>query len=85
MGPGLIGGVPSVGIFLRDPNPYLCEYHGELRTARSTSVTVIWTWHLPSTSFKRSASSSTGGAIPESAKSVLFYEELNAKFFKYFE
>ena len=26
VGPGLIGGVPSVGIFLRDPSPYLLEF-----------------------------------------------------------
>ena len=26
VGPGTIGGVPSVGVFLRDPSPYLCEF-----------------------------------------------------------
>ena len=26
MGPGPIGGVPSVGVFLRDPSPYLREF-----------------------------------------------------------
>ena len=26
MGPGTIGGLPSVGVFLRDPSPYLREF-----------------------------------------------------------
>ena len=26
MGPGPIGGVPSVGVFIRDPRPYLREF-----------------------------------------------------------
>ena len=26
MGPGPVGGVPSVGVFLRDPSPYLREF-----------------------------------------------------------
>ena len=41
-GPRPMGGMPSVGVFLRDPSPYLREFrriHGKLRTARSTSVT----------------------------------------------
>ena len=26
MGPGTIGGMPTVGVFLRDPDPYLREF-----------------------------------------------------------
>ena len=40
-----------MGVFLRDPSPYLREFRRKLRTARSTSATEEWTWHLPSTSF----------------------------------
>ena len=53
--PGPIGGVPTVGVFLRDPNSYLPsfgDYHGKLRTARSTSATGNRTRHLPSISFE---------------------------------
>ena len=42
VGPGTIGGIPSVGVFLRDPIPYLRKFgenHGKLRTARLTSAT----------------------------------------------
>ena len=55
MGPGPTGGVPSVWVFLRDPNPiyaWFGENHGKLRTARFTSATRDWSWHLPSTSFE---------------------------------
>ena len=41
-GPRLMDGVHSVGVILRDPNPYLREFeenHGRLRTARPTSAT----------------------------------------------
>ena len=31
VGHGTIGGVPSVGVFLRDPSPYLCEFQGKTR------------------------------------------------------
>ena len=55
VGPGTIDGMPSVGVFLRDPSPYLREFrknHGKLRTARSTIVIKSWTWYLPSTRFE---------------------------------
>ena len=43
---GPIGGVSSMGIFQRDPSPYLYEFwkkkkHGKFRTARSASVTKV--------------------------------------------
>ena len=44
VGPGPIGGMPSVGGFLRDPSPYLHEFrenYGKLQTARSTSTTKV--------------------------------------------
>ena len=44
VGHGPVGGVPSVGIFLRDSRPYICEFRrkpGKLRTTRSTSATEI--------------------------------------------
>ena len=34
MGPGPIGGVPSVGVFLRNPSPYLLEF---LRKPQNTA------------------------------------------------
>ena len=34
MGPGPIGGVPSVGVFLRDPSPYLREFRRKPRLGR---------------------------------------------------
>ena len=54
-GPGTIGGTSSVGLFLKDPNPYLASFgenQRKLRTFRSTNVTGNRTWHLLSTSFK---------------------------------
>ena len=43
MGSGSAVGVPSLGIFLRDPSPYLCEFRRKPRIApnmsRSTSAT----------------------------------------------
>ena len=42
VGPGSIGGLPSVGVFLRDPSPYLAEFRRKPRknrTARSRSGT----------------------------------------------
>ena len=57
VGPGPIEVVPSVGVFPRDPSPYLREFrkekHGKLRTASPTGVC---TRHLPSSSFERSHS-----------------------------
>ena len=50
-GPAPVGGVLSVGVFLRDPSPNFGENDWNLRTARSTSATEEWTWHFPSTSF----------------------------------
>ena len=50
------GGMPSVEVFLKEPNPYLRDFgesHGKLRTARSTNATEDWTWHLPSTSSRK--------------------------------
>ena len=44
MEPGRIGGMPSVGDFLWDPNPYLHKFwrkHGKVRTARSTGASGI--------------------------------------------
>ena len=40
--PRPVGGLPSVGVFLRDPSPYYASFgenRGKLRTARSTSTT----------------------------------------------
>ena len=51
-GPGPIEGVPSIGVFLRDPSPYLREFQRKLRRAWSSSVTWIWTRHLQSSSFE---------------------------------
>ena len=31
VGPGTVGGMPSVGVFLRDPSQYLCEFRGKPR------------------------------------------------------
>ena len=31
IGPRLIGGMPSVGVFLRDPSPYLREFRRKTR------------------------------------------------------
>ena len=33
VGPGIIGGMPSVGVFLRDPSPYLREFRRKPRDA----------------------------------------------------
>ena len=44
VGPGPIGSVPSVGLFLRDPSPIyssFVEKHGKLRMDRSTRVTGV--------------------------------------------
>ena len=60
-----MGGVPSVGVFLRDPSSIYASFgdnNGKLRTASSTSATEDWTWHLPSTSFLTQNRSATGGA-----------------------
>ena len=38
-GPADGRGVISVGVFLRDPSPYLRKFRRKLRTARPTSVT----------------------------------------------
>ena len=51
--PRPIDGVPSMGVFLRNPRSVFGENHGKLQTARSTSVTGVWTWHLLSSSFER--------------------------------
>ena len=45
-----------MGVFLRDPSPYLREFWRKprkFRTARSTSTIGVRTWHLPSSSFER--------------------------------
>ena len=55
VGPGPIGGMPSVEVFLKDLIPYLRDFwknHGKLRTARLKSVTGILTWRLQSSSFE---------------------------------
>ena len=38
VGPGPLGGLPSDGVFLRDPSPSFEENHGKLRTTRPTSA-----------------------------------------------
>ena len=40
--PGTIGGVPSVGVFLRDPSPYLREFQGLIRE----NFTVLYPWSI---------------------------------------
>ena len=53
---GLWAECPPWQVFLRDNNPYLCEFrknHGKILTAMSTSATENLTHHLPSTSFER--------------------------------
>ena len=43
VGPGTLGGMPFVGVSLKDPSPHLREFrrktHGKLRTTRSTKAT----------------------------------------------
>ena len=44
--PGLWAECPPWGVFLRDPSPYLREFWRKAqktRTARSTSMTAVWT------------------------------------------
>ena len=56
VGPGAIGGIPSLGVFLRDPSRIyanLRENHEKLRTVKSPSATKNRIQHLPSTSFER--------------------------------
>ena len=38
LGPGAIGGVPSVGVFLRDPSPYLREFPRKTRKTPNGKV-----------------------------------------------
>ena len=54
--PGSTGAMPFVGIFIRDPSSYLCEFRSKPRKipkARSTRATRDWTRYLRSTSFER--------------------------------
>ena len=61
-----MGGVPSVGglfyVILARIYASFGENHGKLRTARLTSATGVWTWHIPSSSFQR-YHSATGWAL----------------------
>ena len=55
VGPGIRSGMPSIWVFQKDSSPYISEFqknHKKLRTARLTSATGNWDWHLPSTSNK---------------------------------
>ena len=60
-GPGTIDGMPSVGVFLWDPSPYLREFW---RKPRKTP-TEDGTWHLPSTNFLMQNRSAVGGTEDE--------------------
>ena len=65
VGSGHIGGVPTVRVFVRVlARLYVSfrENYGKLRTARSTSVTEVLTWHLPSSSLE-CYHSATGGVL----------------------
>ena len=33
VGPVVVGGVPFVGVFLKDPSPYLCELNWKVQSA----------------------------------------------------
>ena len=53
VGPETMGRMPSVGVILRVPSPFLRNFrrnHRKLQTARSTSATVDRTRHPPSSS-----------------------------------
>ena len=63
-GPGIKGGMPSVGVFAMDPSLIYANFgenHGKLGTARLTSATGNSTWHLPSTAFERRTAQSQVG------------------------
>ena len=48
--------VLSVGVFLRDPCPFVCEFRRKttekFRPAKSTITTENWTWHFSASSFE---------------------------------
>ena len=75
VGPGTVGRVPSMGVFLRDPSTYLREFrrkNGKLRTARSTSTIGDWTLHLPSTSLEHRNASLLIGRDKREKKVFIF-------------
>ena len=65
VGPETIGGMTSVGVFLRDPNPYFREFFRKpwRNLVRSTSAIGNRTRHLPSNNFERRAVSPLVGLL----------------------
>ena len=63
--PVTIDGMSSVGIFLRDPSPYLREFRRKplkIQNGYAISVTKNWARHLKSTCFERRTARPFGGA-----------------------
>ena len=77
LGTGPMGEVPSVGVSLRDPSVYLHKFQRKpwkTQMARSTSVTRVLTWHLPSTSFKHRTAQPLLGLYSE--ESDIIYKKI---------
>ena len=73
VGPGPVGGMPSVRVFLNTyllliPSSYPIFTHisveaRKFQTARSTSTTGDWIWHLPTISFEHRIAASVIGPM----------------------
>ena len=67
VGPRPIGGLLSVGVFLRDPNPYLREFRRKPRKTPDSQVDKrdrgLNPWHLSSSHFEKRYHTATSGTF----------------------